>query len=65
MAVPIEAQRAQLCIRELKQPVPGRTIALIWRKGGAAQVALSHIAQTIKSAYQPEAKATPHARRAH
>ncbi|HEX2879585.1 MAG TPA: LysR substrate-binding domain-containing protein [Polyangiaceae bacterium] len=59
MAVPIEAERANLCIRELTQPVPGRTIALIWRKGSANQIALAHIAETIKTAYG----AAPRARR--
>lgn len=57
MAVPIEAERAHLCIRELTEPAPGRTIALIWRKGAACQVALTHIAETMKTAYTPASRA--------
>jgi LysR family hydrogen peroxide-inducible transcriptional activator len=58
MAIPIEADRAHLRIRELTEPAPGRTIALVWRKGSASQVALSQVAETMKAAYASRANTT-------
>lgn len=51
MAIAVEAERAHLRVRELTAPAPGRTIALVWRKGSANQVALTRVAETMKTAY--------------
>lgn len=51
MAVPVEASRARLSIREFGATPPGRTIALIWRKGSPLQQALLEVARLCERAY--------------
>ena len=51
LAVPTEAQRAQLNVRAFASPVPHRTIALIWRRRSPFADALRKIAGTIRAAY--------------
>ncbi|MCX4241992.1 LysR substrate-binding domain-containing protein [Paraliomyxa miuraensis] len=65
LAVPTEAHRAGLEIRELAAPVPSRTIALAWRKRSPLARALQELAITIRRAYpQPERLRVPRRRRA-
>jgi LysR family transcriptional regulator, hydrogen peroxide-inducible genes activator len=50
LALPVENRRGQLRIRRFTAPVPGRTIALAWRRGSALRNALQHVAETIRRA---------------
>jgi LysR family hydrogen peroxide-inducible transcriptional activator len=52
MAVPLEAARAELAVRPLADPAPGRTIALVWRKRSPLGPALRLLAATIRDAYR-------------
>jgi LysR family hydrogen peroxide-inducible transcriptional activator len=51
LAVATEAQRAGLRVRPFADPVPHRTIVLVWRKRSPLASALKQIAATIRSAY--------------
>ncbi|MCA9706044.1 MAG: LysR family transcriptional regulator [Myxococcales bacterium] len=51
LAVPTEAHRAGLAIRELAAPVPARTIALVWRRRSPLGPALERLAATIQRVY--------------
>jgi LysR family hydrogen peroxide-inducible transcriptional activator len=51
MAVPTEAQRAGLTVRAFAEPVPARTVVLIWRKRSPMVEALRQVAQAMRSAY--------------
>ncbi len=51
LAVPTEAERAGLRIREFADPVPSRTIALVWRKRAPTGEALRRLAGTLHDAY--------------
>jgi LysR family hydrogen peroxide-inducible transcriptional activator len=50
LALPVENRRGQLRIRRFARPVPGRTIALAWRRGSAMRDALQRVADTIRDA---------------
>ena len=50
LALPVENRRGQLRIRRFKKPVPGRTIALAWRRGSAMRGALQRVSETIRDA---------------
>jgi LysR family hydrogen peroxide-inducible transcriptional activator len=49
MAVPTEAQRAGLAVRRLAEPVPKRTIALVWRRRSPLGPALAQLAETVRT----------------
>jgi LysR family hydrogen peroxide-inducible transcriptional activator len=50
LAVPTEVQRAPLSVRPFATPVPGRTIALVWRRRSPLAPALKQIAATVRAA---------------
>jgi len=50
LALPVENRRGQLRIRRFTTPVPGRTIALAWRRGSAMRDALQRVSETIREA---------------
>lgn len=49
LAVPVENRRGQLEIRPFAKPVPGRTIALVWRPRSPFSDALVELAKTIRT----------------
>jgi LysR family hydrogen peroxide-inducible transcriptional activator len=50
LALSVENRRGQLRIRRFATPVPGRTIALAWRRGCALREALRRVSETIRDA---------------
>lgn len=63
LAVPTEAKRAELCLRPFAKPVPGRTIALVWRKRSPLGPSLEELAATFRKAYPEQATSRKGARR--
>ena len=51
LALATEAKRAELSIRPFAEPVPARTIALVWRKRSPLGPALRQLATTGRAAY--------------
>lgn len=51
LAAATEAKRARLVVRPFAQPVPGRTIALVWRRRSPLEAALKRIAGTSRDAF--------------
>lgn len=51
LAVAAEAGRAGLRVRRFADPVPHRTIALVWRKRSPLAAALQRVAATLRAAY--------------
>jgi len=51
LALATETRRAKVRTRSFAEPVPGRTIALVWRRGTALASALRIVARTIKEMY--------------
>jgi len=51
LALPTEARRAPLRIRPFANPVPHRTIALVWRKRSPLAAALRELAKVVRTAY--------------
>lgn len=51
MALDVEAARADLRLRPFAEPVPGRTIALVWRPSSPLGPAMKRLAETIRVAY--------------
>ncbi len=51
LAVATEAKRARLAVRPFAAPVPGRTIALVWRRRSPLGPALQQIAGTAREAF--------------
>lgn len=51
LAVPAEAQRAELVIRRFARPAPTRTLALVWRKRSPLAPALRQLAGTVRTIY--------------
>jgi LysR family hydrogen peroxide-inducible transcriptional activator len=51
LALATETRRAALRIRPFGAPVPGRTIALVWRRGTPVAPALRAVAATIRDVY--------------
>jgi LysR family hydrogen peroxide-inducible transcriptional activator len=51
LALPTEVQRAQLRVRPFAEPVPKRTLALIWRRRSPLAGALQQVAGTVRAAY--------------
>lgn len=52
LALPTENRRGQLTLRRFKQPAPGRTLALLWRRGSAVAAAARAVADTIRGRYR-------------
>lgn len=52
LALATENRRGQLHLRAFKQPQPGRTLALVWRRGAAVAPAAHAIAATIREGYE-------------
>jgi LysR family hydrogen peroxide-inducible transcriptional activator len=50
MAVPVENRHGQLRVRPFASPRVGRTLALVWRRGGALRKSLEALAGAIKTA---------------
>src|SRR5262245_42969826 len=51
IALPTENRRGELRVRPFTAPVPGRTIALVWRRGTPLAPALRAVAKTIREIY--------------
>lgn len=51
LAVPTEVQRSQLKVRPFTDPVPKRTIALVWRRRAPLAPALQQVAATLRTAW--------------
>jgi LysR family hydrogen peroxide-inducible transcriptional activator len=51
LAIATETRRSPLRIRTFGPPVPGRTIALVWRRGTPVEPALKAVAATIRDVY--------------
>lgn len=51
LAVPIEVRSKALRVRRFTEPVPGRTIGLIWRRHSPIADALRQIAATLRRGY--------------
>ncbi len=64
MAVPTEAERADLMVRSFADPVPFRTVVLIWRRRSPIRVALQQLAQVVRAAY-PQATKSLRSGRSH
>lgn len=56
LALPTEAQRAELDVRPFAEPSPFRTIALVWRKRSPLGAALRSVSGAIRKAYPDEPK---------
>ncbi|HJQ57160.1 MAG TPA: LysR substrate-binding domain-containing protein [Vineibacter sp.] len=52
LAVSTEARRAELSVRPFAQPIPKRTIALVWRRRSPLGPALRQLAATARAAYR-------------
>jgi LysR family hydrogen peroxide-inducible transcriptional activator len=63
LAVATEAKRARLSVRPFADPVPGRTIALAWRRRSPLGAALKRMAGTAREAYAALQPAPPPAKR--
>lgn len=50
MAAPVENRRGQIDVRPFARPVPGRTIALIWRPRSPRAAVLTELAKTLRVA---------------
>lgn len=57
LAVATEVQRSQLRVRPFAEPVPKRTLALIWRRRSPLAGALQQVAATVRGAYPKGARA--------
>jgi len=55
LAVPTETRRSDVAIRAFAAPAPARTVALVWRRGGARTVALHKVAEVVREAGWPRA----------
>lgn len=49
MAVPVENRRGQLEVRPFARPVPGRTIALVWRPSSPVASMFLELAKTLRA----------------
>ena len=52
LALATENRRGQLTLRRFKQPAPGRTLGLVWRRGSAVAPAAHAVAETIRARYR-------------
>jgi LysR family hydrogen peroxide-inducible transcriptional activator len=53
LAVPTETRRSDVAVRAFAGPVPSRTLALVWRRGGARALALHKVAEIVRAAVWP------------
>ena len=60
LALATETRRSALRVRPFAPPVPGRTIALVWRRGTPLAPALRAVALTIKGVYARLDRTTKH-----
>ena len=51
IALAAENRRGQLAIRSFNRPEPGRTLAMVWRRGSALESALRPIARAMREEY--------------
>ena len=51
IAVPTEAHRANLCVREFAKPCPYRTLVLAWRQRSPVGDALKQVAETLRQCF--------------
>ncbi len=56
LAVPLENRRDTLHIRPFAPRKPGRTLALLWRRGSAIETTLRPLGETLRCAYAALAK---------
>ena len=49
LSLPVENRRSHLVIRPFVRPVPGRTLALVWRRGSAMKTTLEGIGRRVRS----------------
>jgi len=54
LAIATESRRADLLVRPFAEPVPHRTLGLVWRRGSPLATALEEIADTVRAAYPRE-----------
>ena len=59
LAVATETRRSDVAIRPFSAPAPARTIALVWRRGGARALALGKVAEAVRTAVWPAAPNPP------
>jgi LysR family hydrogen peroxide-inducible transcriptional activator len=59
LAVTTEARRARLHVRPVASTAARRTIALIWRRGSALEVAMKAVASVLQDSYPATAVARP------
>jgi len=62
LSVPTEVGRADLRVRAFRDPVPFRTLALVWRKRSPLAPALRQLAAVIRDAHQAAPAMRPSAR---
>jgi len=48
MALATETRRAGLSVRTFANPIPHRTVGMVWRRGTATEIALKAIASTVR-----------------
>jgi LysR family hydrogen peroxide-inducible transcriptional activator len=58
LALATENRRGRLRVRRFARPAPGRTLALVWRRGSAVATAAVHIAEVMRAGYERLAKST-------
>ena len=58
LAAPIENRHGELRLRRFRAPSPGRTLALVWRRGVAAEEGLRKIAEVMRRAVRAMARAS-------
>jgi LysR family transcriptional regulator, hydrogen peroxide-inducible genes activator len=51
LALPTENRRGKLAVRRFADPVPHRTLAMVWRKSSPLGPALRRLTETIREAY--------------
>jgi LysR family hydrogen peroxide-inducible transcriptional activator len=56
LAIATENRRGQLRLRKFASPAPGRTLALVWRRGGPAEASLRQIAGVMRGQYDKLAR---------
>jgi LysR family hydrogen peroxide-inducible transcriptional activator len=57
LALATENRRGRLRLRRFSRPAPGRTLALVWRRGSATGTAAARIAEVMRMSYERMAKA--------
>jgi LysR family hydrogen peroxide-inducible transcriptional activator len=48
LALPVENRRRALGTRAFARPCPGRTLAIVWRRGAACALTLRAVAKTLR-----------------